>query len=333
MSDAISEDILDEEFPPADEDEDTTEDSGTSDGDAPDAPAVPDGEDPGSDDAFGELQGRLEQLEEEKSEFEEQSVDANIADLTKLIADATKAKKDYEDAYADLKAEDDRLKSFKNNTKPDLEHILQTAGVDAVKQIVADAVSAIEAATENVRTLKGYVPVAGKPNEKWRRGEVGDAELALEQAKTELAKKETKLDHLRGLAKAVGDRHKAMKAAETEILKLGRSGQPATAYWLLTQAELKDKFEHVVIEGDTFFSGMVEPQVIKSNKLEDEIWAAWKEFETARQVKTAAEATLKTKQNALKEAEKTLSDLKKDIGKTIKDALAEWETDRVNPAA
>lgn len=270
-----------------------------------------------------------------KASFEAKGQSDNLAALTKLVDLGKAALEKYAAAHPELSARQTRLEEFAANTKPDLEKILQPDGLAAVEDIITSAIGVIDDTETEVTRLKGKLPAGGQStvNDPWIRGAVRDAAAELAEAEKAFAEAEKTLKDLETLTKSVGVRQEAMQGAKKEILSLGRSGQPATAYWLLTESGRTDAAGHEILDGSGFFAGMTDPAVIDPGAYEAALVAAWEAFEAKRLTLSEKRAALKANEDALAAAEKTLTEVKKNFGKTIRDALAEWETDRVNPAA
>ncbi len=296
-----------------------------------------------------DLKAELEKLKREANDaaFEAASLKDNIADLSKLIDAASTSKKEYEAAHPALKVAQEELEAFRTGLLPDLKRELRDDGVRAVKAIIKGLVNDIEKTKKKVVGLKGYIPDASQSSEEhvWRRGAVGDAAADVAKAEKVFAAAETALEHVKKLAGLVAARHKKMTAARDEITKFSQTGHEATAFWLLTEGcrcvheEGSDKGPTACKEcEDTtltplppsdFFSGMVEPGLI--DPADHDIEGAWNTFQQARDDLNDKRAILKSKEDELKDLEKSLDDLTKNLGKNIREALAEWQLGLVDP--
>lgn len=280
------------------------------------------------------LRERLDTLRQEavKADFEKQLVDESIKDLEKLVAEIEKSKQALRESYQELLNEDTRLFHLYDNTKSDIENILREEGLQAVKDVIDQEIEKIDNAEDVFEALQGRVPDASDSSaELWERGAVGDARAAVANADAEFAAAVKKLTGLRTMAAAVADRQKKKAVAIDEVLKQGRSGQPALAYWLLTETGQRDKRHHVILDGTEFCSGMTEPKLIEPDELEKALSDAWLELEQAGAKRITHHATLKALEEELKVAGKNLSDLKKDFSNNVKDALVAWQANRLDP--
>ncbi|SPH23939.1 hypothetical protein DEA8626_03016 [Defluviimonas aquaemixtae] len=292
------------------------------------------------------LRDELEKLKKEANDaaFEAASLKDNIADLSKLVETASTSKKEYEAAYPALKAAQAELEAFRTGLLPDLKRELRPEGVEKVKESIKGLVDEIDEKKAEVIGLKGFVPDARESSEEnvWKRGAVGDAAAEVAKAEKTFAAASTRLEHVKKLAAGVAARHKKMSAAKDEITKLSQTGHEATAFWLLTEgcrSEGEQEPEHdpcadttpTPLPAGDFFSGMVEPKLIKPE--DHDIEGAWNAFQAARDDLNDKRAILKLKEDELKALEKTLDDLTKNLGKNIREALAEWQLGLVDPSS
>ncbi|EEE35588.1 hypothetical protein RKLH11_3188 [Rhodobacteraceae bacterium KLH11] len=277
------------------------------------------------------------------------SLKAHIADLSKLVDTAKKAEEEYELAYPALAATQEELDGFRGFTLPDLIKELREDGVEGVRGIIAKLVRDLECIEERIGKLKGQIPDASRSCDKhvWIRGEIGDAAVDVAVAEKTFIAAETALAHATNLAAAVADRQKRMIKARDEIIKLSHTGHEATAFWLLTEgcrcahpadSEKEptdcDECAKAVItplDRNDFFSGMIEPRLIKPE--DHEIKDAWEAFQKARDDLGKKQAVLKALQDELKDAEKKFDDLTKNLSKNTREALAAWQIARVDPTS
>lgn len=275
-----------------------------------------------------DLDERLKELKKRKEAYEVQSVDANIAELEKLIAERDKVLDGYGKAYDGLKRRQSILEDFKESVEPDFETVLlPNGGTQQVNEIVQKRLGDVNTAHRTVDDKKT---------------DVSKAESDLETATKKYEIAAARLDQLRGLPKTADTRLKALESLRNEINALKASGDYASAYWLLTGTELRDEKGHVVLSGDRLFSGLLSkcaadplevggdenltscPAVIETDKLKDRLQAAFAKYQLTREAADAAKATHETAKAELKDAEKTLATLKKDLEATIRKWLAAY---------
>lgn len=275
-----------------------------------------------------DLDERLAKLQSVKRDYELQAVEANIAELEKLIAERDKVVEAYDKARGDLARRQSILEKFKETVEPDFAQVLlPDGGTEEVDKIVQDRLGEINEAHKALDTKTADLQVA---------------ESRLTDATRQFERASARLGQLRGLPKSVETRLKALEKLQEEINALKAAGDNATAYWLLTGQELFDSKGHVVLPGSRLFSGLLGacaadphdieegenltscPAVIATEEVKIRLETAFADYQDKRGQADAAAAALAAAQAAVKETEKTLADRKKALEATIRKWLAAY---------
>jgi hypothetical protein len=234
-------------------------------------------------------------------------VDANIADLTKLIEDTKKAEDEYKKVYEQLKDQDIRLNTECGTVSSALKAALGgDAGVEAVEKIVTAKLKAVSVAKVEHDKAKTAVESAK-----------GNAET---RAK-DLAAAQAKLVTWRKPGDSIGKRLKKADGLIEEIKKLRNASRRGEAYWKLALGD------HANVPGQEFLKKVLnaQPEVIHPDDLRGRIRTSWNEFKALRKEAATADAKLADAQADLKLKEAEFADLSKNLIKAISDALAERE--------
>ena len=248
------------------------------------------------------LADQLRALKDEQAAYDAKLVEKAIADLEKLIGEVEAAKAGYTKAdYDKLVAAQAALEAERKTLVKALEAALGD-DIDAVKEVEASALGAIDQAAREVSVTS--VALATKTVE-------------AQATATAMAQAQAALDRWRKPKDSIEKRHKAAAALIEDIKKLRNGPHRGEAYWKLALGD-RDRqgaqgFLHLLLKDP--------PDIAKPDNLDGKIVAAWDAFKAARAVDAAAQAELQGAQAAHKAA-KADYDTKT---KTIIDALAARE--------
>lgn len=262
-------------------------------------------------------------------------LEAEVADLEKLLVAIEKAEESYGDKLQELTAKDLELKEFLANA---LVHIRSKDGGnlsdDDIKRIEAISKAAVDEVTKlegKVADLKGVMPAKPGDEGTFAFGSVATARMALETAQKDHDAAAAKLKELCDLAGALGAKHTKLGTMRGDIEK--RIGEPrakgtfGTAWWLLKQGDTGG-----VLSAKSFFEGCLkgEPSLINPDCLAEDISAAWNAEASAKAEVYRSAAKLKDEEDKLKNAEKALADAKTGLFKDIITKLEVWDSCRQN---
>lgn len=271
---------------------------------APDSPDLPDAPDAPAEQT---LEQQLADLQKKQADAAVEQVDSTIADLVKLIEERNKAAENYDDdAHTKLQDQEDRLKTERDALSKALHAALGDEGVKEVKQIITEQVKAVSDAEAARDTAKKAAD---------------DAQISADDKAADLAAAQTELDVWRKPGDSIGNRLKIAEGLIEDIKKLRNANRRGEAYWKLALGR------HAQVPGQEFLNEVLadDPKVIDPDDLPGEILTAWNAFNTARKAAAEAIATLISAQSELKERETDYADKKKNLIKSIADALAERE--------
>ena len=234
-------------------------------------------------------------------------VDADIADLTKLIAEVETAKAGYsKEAHAKLKAEEEYLKLETGKLSDSLKAALGPKEIDAIEQIEKNAV-------EEVRAARAAADKARKDTEA--------KEGALADAQQDHAAAKARLDIWRKPADSIGKRLKQAQALLTQSKELRNGPHRGEAYWRLAMGEFDEladeEFLHLVLK--------LPPPIVPPDELEAKIVAAWGRYKQTRSAAVRAGVELENARAKQKAAEAVHAARSKSLVKAIADALAKRE--------
>ncbi|MCH5377093.1 MAG: hypothetical protein JJ992_24280 [Planctomycetes bacterium] len=252
------------------------------------------------------LDAQLKELKEKQAAAAAEQVDANIADLTKLIADTDKAEEDYAKAHEHLADQEARLKAERDTLQNALKAALGMAGIDEVKAIVTAKVKEVtdaEITRDNAKTA------------------VADAQKNADEKAKALVAAQAKLDTWRKPVSSIGARLNTAEALIAEIKKLRNVDGREEAYWKLALGD------HADVPGQEFLNEVLsrQPGVVHPDNLRSQIRTAWNEFRAARTEAAKAKAVLAMAQADLKQKEADYADKSKNLIKAISGALADRE--------
>lgn len=252
------------------------------------------------------LADQLQALKDEQAAYDAMLVEKAIADLEKLIGEVEAAKAGYSKADFDkLVATQAAVEAERKTLLKGLEAALGDE-IDAVKEIEASALAAIDQAAQEVSDTAEALAT--------RTAEAQTTAAAMAQA-------QAALDRWRKPKDSVEKRHKAAATLIEDIKKLRNGHHRGEAYWKLALGD-RDRqgaqgFLHLLLTDP--------PAIVKPDKLDGKIVAAWDDFKAARAVDAAAQTELKDAQAAHKAAKADYDTKTKTIIKTIIDALAARE--------
>jgi len=252
----------------------------------------------------GDLETVLKELKDKKKQQDGAQVEAKIAELEKLVAEAGAAEADFAAEHPALVREEDRLRNEMAAQTTALEAILKPEGIADVKEKIAERVKAVADAEAAVTAA---ALAASKAKE--------EAEAAT-QARKEA---EVRLAAWKKPVKGVSARHKAADTAIKEVQKLRNSGRPSEAYWKLVLASQVETpgLESVaaILDGTLPLIPLAELR----GKLE-QVWAAYSDAKSAEAQKALALAEAGA---GLAAATKVRDEFAKNLVRAITEALAE----------
>lgn len=311
-----------------------------------------------------DLTEMLAAIKTEQDDFQKQGLDDQIKDLEALMKAVLKAEEKYTEARREeLIAARHTLKERASHVRKGLEtNRLCGPAKDQIRKAVRGEAQKVVAARKALWALKGYVPW-GTDEDDWleyRKGEVELAAIALAKAEANHASVSAKLAVLIDLAGQIEKEQSGLDKMLAEVMKHVGTGQPATAYWLLTGYSVcsgKDADAEVTDDdcgcGGTsdasgplvgviaellpctlFLEGRLDAAIglIPHDQLAAKLAAAWSAAKQSAAAVVTAKAHLTRKTEDLKIAEKTLADLEAGFFRNITNTIASWDQTSVNPA-
>lgn len=268
-------------------------------------PQDDDGQETGESESDLSLEEQLKKLLEKKETAQKEQVDANLAELEKLLDEVAKAQADYDAEHKALQKTQGDLKTEFDTLDSALKAALGTSGpsIDQIKAAIKGRTDAQSNAHKALAKAKAELAKA----------EADDAARA-----DELKNANGELDVWRKPVESISARHKEIEKTLKDIKELRNKHKQAEAYWKLALGKTHGVDGQVYVD----IALKAPPEVLAPDKLRTRIREKWNAVVAARTNKADAALTLGKAKEAAKVAEATAAAADKSIIKDITEDLA-----------